>query len=69
MEDINMQTKKDFEQVANSIIKSCKKKDYKPASIRYVINFFVTSFKKSNPRFDEVRFREFIEKGIYGTVI
>jgi hypothetical protein len=64
-----MQTKKDFEQVANSIIKSCKKKDYKPASIRYVINFFITNFKKSNPRFDEVRFREFIEKGIHGTVI
>tara|TARA_R100001369_G_scaffold23902_1_gene43930 strand:+ start:582 stop:776 length:195 start_codon:yes stop_codon:yes gene_type:complete len=64
-----MLTKKDFTEVANSIIKNCKKKDYKPASIKYVIDSFVDTFKKSNPRFDEVRFREFIEKGIYGTVI
>tara|TARA_R100001244_G_C5131964_1_gene125982 strand:+ start:463 stop:648 length:186 start_codon:yes stop_codon:yes gene_type:complete len=60
-----MLTKKDFTQVANSIIKNCKGKKHHPKSIAFTINFFIDTFTKSNPRFDAIRFRDYIEKGIY----
>ena len=60
-----MLTRKDFIQVADSIIKNCKKKKHSTKSIHFTINFFIDTFKKSNPRFDEIRFRDYIEKGLY----
>ena len=64
-----MLTKKDFIQVANTIISNCKNNNKSKKDIDFVINFFIDTFKKSNERFDEVRFREFIEVGIYGNSI
>ena len=64
-----MLTRKDFTEVANTIISNCKNNNKSKKDIDFVINYFIDTFKKSNPRFDEVRFREFIEMGIYGTVI
>tara|TARA_R110000851_G_scaffold218844_2_gene371665 strand:- start:17 stop:211 length:195 start_codon:yes stop_codon:yes gene_type:complete len=64
-----MLTKKDFTEVANTIISNCKNNNKSEKDIDFIINYFIDTFKKSNPRFDEVRFREFIEMGIYGTVI
>ena len=64
-----MLTKKDFIQVANTIISNCKNNNKSKKDIDFVINFFIDTFKKSNERFDEVRFREFIEVGIYGNKI
>ena len=64
-----MLTKKDFTEVANTIISNCKNNNKSKKDIDFVINFFIDTFKKSNPRFNEKRFREFIEMGIYDTVI
>jgi len=64
-----MLTKKDFTEVANTIISNCKNNNKSKKDIDFVINFFIDTFKKSNHRFNEKRFREFIEKGIYGTII
>ena len=64
-----MLTRKDFIQVANTIISNCKNNNKSKKDIDFVINFFIDTFKKSNERFDEVRFREFIEVGIYGNKI
>ena len=52
-----MLTKKDFIQVANTIISNCKNNNKSKKDIDFVINFFIDTFKKSNERFDEQRFR------------
>ena len=64
-----MLTRKDFTEVANTIISNCKNNNKSNKDIDFVINFFIDTFKKSNPRFNEIRFREYIEKGIYGNTV
>ena len=64
-----MLTKKDFIQVANTIISNCKNNNKSKKDIDFVINFFIDTFKKSNESFDEQRFRNYIEVGIYGNSI
>ena len=64
-----MFTRKDFIETANDIILVAK--GY-PNNTKLIINLTKVKcqeFKKSNPRFDEVRFREFIEVGIYGNKV
>ena len=64
-----MLTRKDFTEVANTIISNCKNNNKSKKDIDFVINFFIDTFKKSNERFDEQRFRNYIEVGIYGNSI
>ena len=64
-----MLTRKDFTEVANTIISNCKNNNKSKKDIDFVINFFIDTFKKSNNRFDEKRFRDYIEVGIYGNNI
>ena len=64
-----MLTRKDFTEVANTIISNCKNNNKSNKDIDFVINFFIDTFKKSNPRFNEIRFREYIERGIYGNTV
>ena len=64
-----MLTRKDFTEVANTIISNCKNNNKSNKDIDFVINFFIDTFKKSNPRFNEIRFREYIEVGIYGNTV
>ena len=63
-----MLTKKDFTKIANKIISNHKNTKNKK-DIDFLINFFTDYFKQSNPRFNEIRFREYIEVGIYGNTI
>jgi len=63
-----MLTKKDFTEIANKIISNHKDTKNKK-DIDFLINFFTDYFKKSNPRFNEIRFRDYIEVGIYGNKI
>ena len=63
-----MLTKKDFTEVANKIISNHKNTKNKK-DIDFLINFFIDYFKKSNPRFNEIIFREYIEVGIYGNKV
>ena len=63
-----MLTKKDFTEVANKIISNHKDTKNKK-DIDFLINFFIDYFKKSNPRFNEIIFREYIEVGIYGNKV
>ena len=63
-----MLTRKDFIEVANNIISNHKDTKNKK-DIDFLLNFFIDYFKKSNPRFDEIRFREYIEVGIYGNTV
>ena len=60
-----MLTRKDFIKVADCIIKNCKNKKHSQRMTQFAINFFIDTFRKSNPRFDEIRFRDYIEKGLY----
>ena len=64
-----MLTRKDFIEVANTIINNCKNNNKSKKDIDFVTNFFIDTFKKSNPRFNEIRFREYIEVGIYGNKV
>ena len=61
-------TRKDFTEIANKIISNHKDTKNKK-DIDFLINFFIDYFKKSNPRFNEIRFREYIEVGIYGNTV
>ena len=63
-----MLTRKDFTEVANKIISNHKNTKNKK-DIDFLINFFIDYFKKSNPRFNEIIFREYIEVGIYGNKV
>ena len=63
-----MLTRKDFIEGANKIISNHKDTKNKK-DIDFLLNFFIDYFKKSNPRFDEIRFREYIEVGIYGNTV
>ena len=62
-----MLTRKDFIKKAYEFIKLINKSD----TLTY--NIFIQEYckiaKKSNERFDEKRFREYIERGIYGNAI
>ena len=58
-----MLTRKDFTEIANKIISNHKDTKNKK-DIDFLINFFIDYFKKSNPRFNEIRFREYIQVGI-----
>ena len=62
-----MLTRKDFIKKADEFIKLINKSD----TLTY--NIFIQEYckipKKSNERFDEKRFREYIERGIYGNAI
>tara|TARA_R110000824_G_scaffold392129_1_gene590317 strand:+ start:437 stop:628 length:192 start_codon:yes stop_codon:yes gene_type:complete len=55
-----MLTKKDFIQVAKQIIKV--KDNEKRIGVTKI---WIEQFKSLNPRFNEVTFRDYIEKGIY----
>ena len=63
-----MLTRKDFIEVANKIISNHKDTKNKK-DIDFLLNFFIDYFKKSNPRFDEIRFREYLEVGIFGNTV
>ena len=63
-----MLTRKDFTEIANKIISNHKDTKNKK-DIDFLINFFIDYFKKSNQRFNEIRFREYIEVGIYGNTV
>ena len=63
-----MLTRKDFTEIANKIISNHKDTKNKK-DIDFLINFFIDYFEKSNPRFNEIRFREYIEVGIYGNTV
>ena len=64
-----MFTRKDFIETANDIILVAKGYPNNTKLINNLTKVKYEEFKKSNPRFDEVRFREFIEVGIYGNKV
>ena len=64
-----MLTRKHFIESANDIIKVAKGYPNNTKLITNLIKVKCEEFINSNPRFDEVRFREFIEVGIYGNKI
>ena len=55
-----MVTKKDFIHIAKQIIKV---KDNEKRI--WVTQWWVEQFKSLNPRFNEITFRDYIEKGLY----
>jgi hypothetical protein len=60
-----MLTRKDFIKVADCIIKNYRNNKHSQYMTQFAINFFIDTFKESNPRFDEIRFRDYIGKGLY----
>ena len=64
-----MFTRKDFIETANDIIFVAKGYPNNTKLINNLTKIKCEESKKSNPRFDEVRFREFIEVGIYGNKV
>ena len=64
-----MFTRKDFIETANDIILVAKGYPNNTKLINNLTKVKCEEFKKSNPRFDEVRFREYIEVGIYGNTV
>ena len=64
-----MFTRKDLIETANDIILVAKGYPNNTKLINNLTKVKCQEFKKSNPRFDEVRFREFIEVGIYGNKV
>ena len=60
-----MLTRKDFIQKANEFIEQLKDKN----NVEYVVIDNIVNYckiaKNSNPRFDEIRFRDWIERGLY----
>jgi predicted metal-binding transcription factor (methanogenesis marker protein 9) len=65
-----MLTRKDFIKKANEFINTYKTYKNKNAWILsqvwiYQITDYCKIAKKSNERFDEIRFRDYIEKGLY----
>ena len=39
--------------------------EFAEGDLQELIEMFCIKFKKSNPRFSEIRFRDWIEKGLY----
>ena len=67
-----MLTRKDFIKKANEFISMYKRYNTKIKHILVInetVNGYCRFAKKSNKRFDEKRFREYIERGIYGNAI
>ena len=62
-----MLTRKDFIKQADEFIKLIK--ENKDLTYSNKIIEYMEIAKKSNERFDEKRFREYIERGIYGNAI
>ena len=62
-----MLTRKDFIKKANEFINTYKNKNAWVLSQVWVnqISDYCKIAKKSNERFDEIRFRDYIEKGLY----
>ena len=60
-----MLTRKDFIKKANEFIEQLKDKN----NVEYVVIDNIVNYCKiakiSNPRFDEIRFRDWIERGLY----
>ena len=67
-----MLTKKDFTKRANEFIDLIKNYDNKTKDLMMIgsfIDHYCDIAKQSNPRFDEQKFREYIEVGVYGNTI
>ena len=64
-----MLTRKDFIQRADTMISAYKKEYMNIVEFSCGVDFWCKEYKLNNPRFDEKRFREYLEKGIHGTVI
>ena len=64
-----MLTRKHFIDSANDIIKVAKGYPNNTKLITNLIKTKCKEFRIINPRFDEKRFREYIEVGIYGNTI
>ena len=67
-----MLTRKDFTKRANEFIqlsKNCKRNTIELMTIGHQIDNYCYIAKESNQRFDEQRFRNYIEVGIYGNNI
>jgi hypothetical protein len=64
-----MFTRKDFIETANDIILVAKGYPNNTKLITNLTKVKCEEFKKSNKRFDEKRFREYIEVGIYGNKV
>ena len=67
-----MLTKKDFTKRANEFIqlsKNCKRNITDLMMIGHQIDNYCYIAKESNKRFDEQRFRDYIEVGVYGNKI
>ena len=60
-----MLTRKDFIEMANRLITSEKNKEFAEGELQELIEMFCIKFKKSYPRFSEIRFRDWIERGLY----
>jgi hypothetical protein len=65
-----MLTRKDFIKKADELIEWGKSRNWKKRldkkDLPEIISNWIEYFKQSNPRFDENRFRDYIERGIYG---
>ena len=67
-----MLTRKDFTKRANEFIqlsKNCKRNITDLMMIGHQIDNYCYIAKESNKRFDEQRFRDYIEVGVYGNKI
>ncbi len=67
-----MLTRKDFIERAKQFIqlsKNCKRNTTELLTIGHQIDNYCYIAKESNKRFDEQRFRNYIEVGIYGNTI
>ena len=60
-----MLTRKDFIKKANQLIATEKNKEFAEGELQELIEMFCIKFKQSNPRFSEIRFRDWIERGLY----
>ena len=68
-----MLTRKDFIKKADELIEYGKSRNFKKRIDRKdlpeIIHNWIEYFQQSNPKFDEKRFREYIERGIYGNTV
>ena len=60
-----MLTRKDFIKKANQLIATEKNNEFAEGELQELIEMFCIKFKQSNPRFSEIRFRDWIERGLY----
>ena len=60
-----MLTRKDFIKKANQLIATENNNEFAEGELQELIEMFCIKFKQSNPRFSEIRFRDWIERGLY----